>query len=117
MENNHVKERAKRMGNDLFDKTADESTELGADAIHAVFQYVRGWINNWINSKNSSKHGNPDEELKKLEQEIAYSDKITKIGMEKQSIAVMWAMRKLGYTEEQTREVLDLADKAYTPQE
>lgn len=32
--------------------------------------------------------------------------------LDKKEIAVMWAMRKLGYTQEQAQEVLDLANKA-----
>jgi len=37
--------------------------------------------------------------------------------MEKKEIAIMWAMRKLGYSEEQTQQVLDLANKAYQKKE
>ena len=37
--------------------------------------------------------------------------------MDKKEIAVMWAMREVGYSEEETKEVLDLANKAYLPKE
>jgi Holliday junction resolvasome RuvABC DNA-binding subunit len=37
--------------------------------------------------------------------------------MDKKEIAVMWAMKKLGYTEEQMQELLDLANEAYKPKD
>ena len=52
--------------------------------------------------------------LEDLEKRIQLSNESINIGMEKKEIAVMWAMRKLGYTEEETAQVLKTAGEAYS---
>lgn len=54
---------------------------------------------------------------KELQNYIEVGNETVQIGMDKKELAVMWAMRELGYSEEKTKEVLDLANKAYLPKE
>ena len=48
---------------------------------------------------------------------IEQHNRTIEIGMEKKEIAVMWAMKKLGYSKEDVEKVLDLANQAYGPKE
>lgn len=54
---------------------------------------------------------------KELQRYIEESNESVQIGMDKKELAVIWAMRELGYPEEKTQEVLGLANKAYLPKE
>lgn len=56
---------------------------------------------------------NVDVELQQLEERIRESNELVDIGMEKKEIAVMWAMRKLGYSEDEVQKILDVANEAY----
>lgn len=55
--------------------------------------------------------------MKQLQMAIEQHNRTIEIGMEKKEIAVMWAMRKLGYSKEDVDKVLDLANQAYEPKE
>ena len=55
--------------------------------------------------------------MKQLQMAIEQHNRTIEIGMEKKEIAVMWAMKKLGYSKEDVDKVLDLANQAYGPKE
>lgn len=114
MENN-MKSRKEKMKDELLDTSANEAVKLGNEAISFVFQELKEMLLNKYNNFKSSKTTNTDAELKKLEMRISVSNKSVEIGMEKKEIAVMWAMKRLGYSKEETQKVLDLANEAYNP--
>lgn len=111
--------RLKRIGNRVLDAGTDDLEKMAVDATHAVLQYVKDWIinlyQNRVKATNTAKVNAL--KLEDLERQIALSNENIKIGMDKKEIAVMWAMRKLGYTEEQTQQVLNLANEAYGKKE
>lgn len=107
--------RLQKISNSVLDAGAEDVEKIAVDATHAALQYVKDWVinlyQNRVEATNSAKTNAL--KLKDLERQIRISDETVNIGMEKKEIAVMWAMRKLGYTEEQTQQVLDLANEAY----
>ena len=92
---------------------ANELTMAGKEIIHIVVQDVKEWLINKYNGIKSKKPINSEAELEKLERQLAISDEYIEIGMRKKEIAVMWAMKKLGYVEEETKQILNLANEAY----
>lgn len=111
--------RLKRIGNSVLDAGTEDLEKMAVDATHAALQYVKDWVinlyQNRVKANNTAKANTL--KLEDLERQIRISDETIKIGMDKKEIAVMWAMRKLGYTEEQTQQVLNLASEAYGKQE
>ena len=107
--------RLQKISNNVLDAGAEDLEKIAVDATHAALQYVKDWVinlyKNRVEATNSAKTNAL--KLEDLERQIRISDETVNIGMEKKEIAVMWAMRKLGYTEEQTQQVLDLANEAY----
>lgn len=107
--------RLQKISNSVLDAGAEDLEKIAVDATHAALQYVKDWVinlyKNRVEAINSAKTNAL--KLEDLERQIRISDETVNIGMEKKEIAVMWAMRKLGYTEEQTQQVLDLANEAY----
>lgn len=110
--------RLKRISDSVLDAGTEDLEKMAVDATHAALQYVKEWaINLYQNRAKASTAKNHALKLEDLEQQIRISNETINIGMEKKEIAVMWAMRKLGYTEEQTQQVLDLANEAYGKKE
>ncbi len=108
--------RLKKIIDSALDTGASELETIAIEATHATIQFVKDWIvNRWRKVTTSPTDKSHTEELRALETKIQEHNKPIEIGMEKKEIAVMWAMRKLGYTEEQTQQVLDLANQAYKP--
>lgn len=107
--------RSEKVVNSILDSGAEEIQKIGIEATHKIIQEVKEWIVNKYNKIKS----NSDKIIKldDIERRIKISNENVDIGMEKKEIAIMWAMRKLGYSEEQTQQVLDLANKAYQKNE
>jgi len=109
--------RRKKVVNGILDTGADEVQKICVEAIHAVIQEVKGWVLNRYNRVKSNSDNVAKIKLEDLEMQINISNIDVDIGMKKKEIAIMWSMRKLGYSEEQTQQVLDLANKAYQKKE
>ncbi len=111
MNDNQKSTRLKRITNELADSAESDLIKEGQTMlsvfIHDAAEELMNAYKKW---KNKTLLKSKYEELQKY---IEASNETVQIGMDKKEIAVMWAMRKLGYTEEQTQEVLDLANKAY----
>lgn len=99
-----------------MDTATDEITSASSDAVRVVIHDVKDWIADRYKKLKEPK-ADPEKELQKLQETIEYSDRMTELGMEKKEIAVMWAMRKLGYSKEEVDKVLDLANQAYGAKE
>lgn len=109
--------RGKKVVDGILDAGAVELQSIGIEAVHGVIQEIREWVLNKYSSLKLGSNNNAESALKNLEMRIELSNKNVEIGMEKKEIAVMWAMRKIGYSEDETRKVLDLANTAYQPKE
>lgn len=115
MDNRNKSPRLNRITNELADSVENSITKAGKNIISVFISEAESWLLNTYERWKRSRSLQPKyEELQKY---IEVSNENVQIGMDKKEIAVMWAMRKLGYTEEQTQEVLDLANKAYLPKE
>jgi len=109
--------RREKVVNSILDAGAEDMQKIGVEATHAVIQEIKEWVLNKYNRVKSSSDNDAKIKLEDLEMQIKISNKNVDIGMRKKEIAIMWAMRKLGYSEEQTQQVLDLANKAYQERE
>lgn len=115
MNNGTDSTRLKRIANGIADSAENSITEAGQKMISALINDATSWLMSTYEKLKKSQSLKPKyEELQKY---IEVNNETVQIGMDKKEIAVMWAMRKLGYTGEQTKEVLDLANKAYLPKE
>lgn len=115
MDNRKVSPRLDRITNELADAAESDIAEAGKSIISVLINDAKTWLMSTYQKWKNSRSLKPQyEELQKY---IEASNETVQIGMDKKEIAVMWAMKKLGYTEEQTQEVLDLANKAYLPKE
>lgn len=107
--------RLERIANGLADSAESSVTEAGQKVISVFISDATTWLMGTYKKWKRSQSLKPKyEELKRY---IEVSNETIQIGMDKKELAVMWAMRKLGYTEEKTQEVLELASKAYLPKE
>ena len=108
------KSRSKKLIDNIVDVTCDELQEIAKEGIHAVINDVKEWVIHRYSSffKSDSKKDTA-QKLKELQNEIAISNTYVEIGMRQKEIAVMWAMKRLGYSEEETQQILDLANGAY----
>lgn len=113
MEENNRKDKIK---NSLLDTATDEITNAGNEAVRVVFRDIKDWISDRYKKFKEPKV-DTEEELKQLQISIEQENRTIEIGMKKKEIAVMWAMRKLGYSKEDVDKVLDLANQAYEPKE
>lgn len=112
---NNGNNRGKRIVDGVLDTGTAELTSMGIDATRLIFQEVREWaINRYKKFKSKA---DAEVKLEQLQRYIEVSEENVSIGMDKKEIAVMWAMKKLGYTEEQMQELLDLANEAYKPKD
>lgn len=115
MNDNGNSTRLRRITNGIVDSAESSITEAGQKMILVFINDAATWIMNAYEKWKRSQSLKPKyEELQKY---IEESNETVQIGMDKKEIAVMWAMRELGYSEEKTKEVLDLANKAYLPKE
>ena len=115
MNNNTDTTRLKRITDGIADSAETSITEAGRKMVSVFISDATSWImNNYEKWKQSRSLKPKYEELQKY---IEVSNDTIQIGMDKKELAVMWAMHELGYTEEETQEVLDLANKAYLPKE
>ncbi len=106
--------RLRKIGNKVLDAGAADLEKYAVNATHEVLHQVKDWLVNLYNSRISNTHNTTALlKLEDLEKRIQLSNENINIGMEKKEIAVMWAMRKLGYTEEETAQVLKAANEAY----
>ena len=107
--------RLKRITNEWMDSVENNVTEDGKKMISVFSNDATSWLMNTYEKWKRSQAIKPKyEELQKY---VEANNETIQIGMDKKEIAIMWAMRKLGYTQEETQEVLDLANKAYLPKE
>lgn len=106
--------RLQKIGSKVLDAGAEDLERYSVAATHEVLRQVKDWVVNLYNSRIQNTFKNTATlKLEDLERRIQLSNENITIGMEKKEIAVMWAMRKLGYTEEQTAQVLKMANEAY----
>ena len=105
--------RREKVVNSILDAGVEDIQKIGVEATHAIIQEVKEWVINKYSKVKSSSDDDAKGKLEDLEMRIKISNENVDIGMEKKEIAIMWSMRKLGYSEEQTQQVLDLANKAY----
>jgi hypothetical protein len=108
--------RREKVFNCILDAGTEDLQKISVEATHAVIQEVKEWVLNRYNRVKSSDN-DAKIKLEDLEMKIKISNENVDIGMTKKEIAIMWAMRKLGYSEEQTQQILDLANKAYQKKE
>lgn len=106
------KNRREKIKDSLLDTATDEITIAGNEAVKVVLHDIKDWISDRYKKLKEPK-ADPEKELMRLQAEIEQHNRTMEIGMEKKEIAVMWAMRKLGYSKEDTDKVLDLANQAY----
>lgn len=109
--------RREKVVNSILDAGVEDIQKIGVEATHAIIQEVKEWVINKYSKVKLSSDDDGKVKLEDLEMRIKISNENVDIGMEKKEIAIMWAMRKLGYSEEQTQQVLDLANKAYQKKE
>lgn len=115
MNNGKDSTRLKRMKDGLADSAVSSIIEAGNEIIPVFINDAKSWL---MDAYEKLKNGQAlESKYKELQRYIEESNESVQIGMDKKEIAVMWAMRKLGYTQEKTQEVLDLANKAYLPKE
>lgn len=107
--------RLKRITNGLADSAENSITEVGQKMISVFINDAASWLMSTYEKWKKNQSLKP--KYKELQSYIEISNESVQIGMDKKEIAVMWAMRKLGYTDEKAQEVLDLANKAYLPKE
>lgn len=111
MDNRNNSTRLERMSTELADTVESSVTEASKEIISALISDAKTWIMNAYENWKTSRSIKP--KYKELKKYIEASNESIQIGMDKKEIAVMWAMRNLGYTQEETEKVLDLANKAY----
>lgn len=107
--------RVKRIGSGLADSVESGVTEAGQKMISVLINDAATWLMGTYEKWKKSRSQKYKYEM--LQKYIEISNETIQIGMEKKEIAVMWAMQRLGYSEEKTQEVLDMANKAYLPME
>lgn len=113
MDNSKDSVRLKRITNNLADSAENSFTEAGKKMISVFINDAASWLMNTYEKLKKNQSLKP--KYTELQRYIEVSNETIQIGMDKKELAVMWAMRKLGYTEEQTQEVLNMANKAYLP--
>ncbi|SDI44199.1 hypothetical protein [Proteiniclasticum ruminis] len=109
--------RREEVVNSILDAGALDIKNIGVDATHVIIHEVKEWLIDRYNKVKSNPINDQKMTLDDLEMRIKISNKNVDIGMRKKEIAIMWAMKRLGYGEEQTQEVLDLANIAYQKRE
>ena len=109
--------RRSKVANSILDAGAEDMQEIGVEVTHVIIKELKDWIINKYNQVQSISDDDAKIKLEDLEIRIKISNENVDIGMRKKEIAIMWAMDKLGYSEEQTQQVLDLANEAYQKKE
>lgn len=105
MDNSKDSTRLERITNGIADSAENSITKAGQKMISVFINDAESWLMRAYGKWKQRQFLKPKyEELQKY---IEVSNETIQIGMDKKELAVMWAMRKLGYTEEKTQEVLD----------
>lgn len=99
--------RREKVVNSILDAGVEDIQKKGVEATHAIIQEVKEWVINKYSKVKSSSDDDGKIKLEDLEMRIKISNENVDIGMEKKEIAIMWSMRKLGYSEEQTQQALN----------
>lgn len=115
MNNSKDSTRLKRIVNGFADSAENSLTEAGNEIIPVLISEAKSWLMGTYEKWKRSRSLKPKYE--DLQEYIEANNETIQIGMDKKELAVMWAMRKLGYSEEKMQEVLDLANNAYSPKE
>lgn len=85
----------------------DEGIRAALQAMkHKIEEGTRQFFSNRANKKRS---------LDELNAEIAKSNEAAEIGKEQEEIAVIWAMRRLGYPIDEIDKVVGEARRAFVP--
>lgn len=109
--------RGRNVINNILDNSVTELENASSDIIRMVISDIKDWLINKYNSHKTNSVENEKITLVELEKLVRISDENVEIGMRKKEIAIMWAMKKLGYSEKDTQAVLNLANEAYCPKE
>ena len=113
MEKGYASNRLKKIGNEIADSVEKDIEKAGKNLGSVIISDASTWLmekyEKWKKDRNAKF------QYKELQKYIEANDRTVQIGMDKKEIAVMWAMRELGYSQEKTQEILDLANKAYSP--
>lgn len=115
MNNSTDSTRLERITNNIADFAESRLTEAGQKMSSVFINDAESWLMNSYEKWKRSKACNF--KYKELQKYVEVSNETIQIGMDKKELAVMWAMRKLGYTQEKIQGVLDLANAAYLPEE
>ena len=114
MKNSHLN----RIIDSILDTATSELETAGVDGTRAVIGALRKWLANWFQdlqskaASNATKGLPATKSLEELNQEIATLEEHMELGRQEKENDVWWAMMKLGYTKEQIKEVIDLANHA-----
>ena len=81
------------------------------EGVRSALQTAKNIIMQIVNKKIIQKKSERD--LPELSAEIARTNDVIKIGMRKEEIAIIWAMRRLGYSPDDANKVVCEARKAY----
>lgn len=104
------KGRVQNMIDGILDAAVKELEGLGVEAVSVVIREVKEWGINKYNQLTLPSDNEPQMTLEDLQHYLDKHNEIVEIGVEQEKIAVMWAMKKLGYSEEQIQEVINLAN-------
>ena len=102
------------MVGEIVDFAKNKVAESAKRMVTVVIRDSEEWIMKKYKEMKSRQAAKPKYE--DLQRYIEQHDEMVQIGMDKEEIAIIWAMKKLDYSSEQMQEVLDLASKAYLPQ-
>jgi hypothetical protein len=104
------KGRVQNMIDGILDAAVKELEGLGVEAVSVVIREVKEWGINKYNQLTLPSDNEPQMTLEDLQHYLDKHNEIVEIGVEQEKIAIMWAMKKLGYNEEQIQEVINLAN-------
>ncbi len=106
--------RIKRLTAEICDKVENEVMGMGKDLVKLFIVDLKdGLIKVYNNWKKNLTEPCAALTIEQIQESIDSYNAIEQIAMEKKELAVMWAMERLGYSEEKMQEVLSLANEAY----
>lgn len=109
--------RVKKLVNCILDAGFEEITKLSIEATYAFIQAVKEWVINKYNEVKSSSDNDAKVTLEDLERHIKMVNENEEIGIRRKEIDIMYAMQKLGYSEEQIQQVVGLANTYHKKKE
>ncbi len=113
--NNNELPRLRRITNSIADSAESGITEAGQTIVSVLISDAAKYLMDEYNKWKRSRSQKP--KYLDLQKYIEVNNETVQIGMDKKELAIMWAMKELGYNEEKIKEILDLANKAYSPKE